>query len=136
MIKTSDLKRGTVVEINKAPHAVEKIEFKPPSARGAQTIFKIRFKNLLNNSKLDASHTGDDSFSEVDSYRINLQYLYKDSDSAAFMDIENFTQFTLPLSEIENEISFLTDGMENIKGIICNDVLIAVEIPVSVTLQI
>ncbi len=56
MPKASELKRGTVVEINGVPHAVKQIEAKSPSSRGASTLYKIRFNNLQTGQKLDESY--------------------------------------------------------------------------------
>ncbi|MES9967056.1 MAG: elongation factor P-like protein YeiP, partial [Sedimenticola sp.] len=55
MPKASELKRGTVVEINGAPHAVKQVEAKSPSSRGASTLYKVRFTNLQSGQKLDES---------------------------------------------------------------------------------
>ncbi|MFC1684892.1 elongation factor P-like protein YeiP, partial [Pseudomonadota bacterium] len=43
MPKACDLKRGMVVDINGAPHAVKEVESKSPSSRGAVTLYKVRF---------------------------------------------------------------------------------------------
>ena len=51
MLKASEIKRGDVVFLDQAPHAVKHLETKSPSSRGAVTLYKLRFKNLLNGSK-------------------------------------------------------------------------------------
>ncbi|SVD42710.1 uncharacterized protein METZ01_LOCUS395564, partial [marine metagenome] len=47
MPKASEIKKGDVVDIDEIPHVVKTLESKGPSSRGAATIYKIRFTNLL-----------------------------------------------------------------------------------------
>ena len=42
MIQASNLKKGMVIEVNKAAHIVETITCRSPSARGGSTLYKIR----------------------------------------------------------------------------------------------
>ncbi len=44
MPKACDLKKGNVVEINDNAYMVKHIDVRTPSARGAVTLYKIRFK--------------------------------------------------------------------------------------------
>ena len=47
MPKASEIKRGDVVDIEGVPHVLKHLETKSPSSRGAVTLYKLRFKNLL-----------------------------------------------------------------------------------------
>ena len=49
MIKACDLTKNSVVEINGDPHVVEQLRVQSPSARGAATLYKIRFRNVFAN---------------------------------------------------------------------------------------
>jgi elongation factor P len=55
VLKASELKTGSVVEINGVAHVVKNIDVKNPSSRGASTLYKIRFNNLKTGQKLDES---------------------------------------------------------------------------------
>ena len=46
MPRACDLKKGNVVEINGDAYIVKHIDVKTPSARGAVTLYKVRFTNL------------------------------------------------------------------------------------------
>ena len=46
MPKACDLKKGNVVDINGDPYMVKHIDVRTPSARGAVTLYKIRFNNM------------------------------------------------------------------------------------------
>ena len=58
MPRASELKKGDVVDIEGTPHIVSHLESKSPSARGASTLYKIRFNNLVTGQKLDESVKG------------------------------------------------------------------------------
>ena len=66
MLKASEIKRGDVVVLDQAPHVVKHLETKSPSSRGAVTLYKLRFKNLLNGQKKEVSAKGEDPFETID----------------------------------------------------------------------
>lgn len=136
MPKASELKRGNVVEINGAPYVVKTIESRSPSSRGAQTIYKIRFNNAQTGQKLDESCKADDMFTEMDLIKRQAQFLYQDGDMFTFMDIEDYSQYTLGRDELEEELGYLVDGLEGIYVLIVNDKVLGIELPQTVSLEI
>jgi hypothetical protein len=85
MFNASDLKRGDVVKIDGDPHIVETVKVQTPSARGAMTLYKIRFRNLKTKRKVDQSLHGNDVLAEADFERRPVQYLFGDASSITFM---------------------------------------------------
>ena len=71
-------KPGGVVTVNGAPHIIETVEKHTPSARGAATIYKIRCRNLLNQTKTDISGKGEDNYDEPDFRQCEVQYMYQE----------------------------------------------------------
>ncbi len=136
MPKASELKRGNVVEIKGDPYVVKKIESRSPSSRGAQTIYKLRFRNAKTGQKLDESCKADDMFTSVDLIKRQVQYLYQDGDMFTFMDIEDYSQYTLDKNELEDCLDYLTDGMEGIYALIVDDRVLGIELPQVVELKI
>jgi elongation factor P len=136
MPKASDLKRGLIVEINNAPHAVKQVEAKSPSSRGASTLYKVRFTNLKTGQKLDESYKGDDFLKEADCARVKVQYSYHDGDSFVFMNLEDYTQYSLNDSDLEGQAGYITEGLEGITALIMDDNILGVELPASVNLAI
>ena len=57
---------GSIITVNNAPHIVESVEKHTPSARGAATIYKIRCRNLVDQTKTDLSCKGEDNYPEPD----------------------------------------------------------------------
>lgn len=136
MAKASELKKGMVVEVNGVPHVVKQIEVRNPSSRGASTLYKVRFNNLKTGQKLDESLKGDDFFKEADYARAKAQFSYVDGDNYVFMNSEDYTQYTLSSEDLEDQIGYLTEGLQGIVALLIDDEVIAIELPSSVVLAI
>jgi len=107
-----------------------------PSARGAATLYKIRFKNLVTGQNVNESLEGDDKLDEIECERVTLQYLYKDSENANFMDTESYIQYDVPINDIKEELLFMVDGLENIVGLLSDEKILSIQLPSTVSLKI
>ncbi len=136
MFKASDLKKGDVVRIEGDPHIVETVKVQSPSARGAVTLYKIRFRNLKSKRKVDQALRGDDILAEADFERRQVQYLYGDASSITFMDLQDYSQFTLAKDEIEEEWPYLTEGIEGLISIASEGRVLGLEVPTFINLEI
>jgi elongation factor P len=134
--KASELKKGMVVEVNGVPHVVKQIEVRNPSSRGASTLYKVRFNNLKTGQKSDESLKGDDIFKEADYVRAKAQFSYIDGDNYVFMNVEDYSQYTLPSEDLEGQIGYLTEGLEGIVALLVDDEVIGIELPSSVVMAI
>ena len=136
MPKACDLKRGMVVDINGAPHAVKEVESKSPSSRGAVTLYKVRFTNLVTGQKLDDSFRGDDFLKDIDCERRQVQFSYIEGDLYTFMDMEDYSQYSLNADALEGQVEYLTDGLEGILALLVNGEILGIELPASVVMSI
>ncbi len=136
MPKAAELKRGHVVEINGAPHAVKQVEAKSPSSRGAATLYKVRFNNLLTGQKYDGSYKGDDLLKDIDCARRAVQYSYRDGEMLVFMDAEDYSQYTLNVETLEAQLPYLSDGLEGAVALLVDAQAVTIELPQSVELEI
>ena len=136
MPKACELKRGSIVKINGAPHIVKKLEAKSPSSRGAATLYKVRFNNMQSGQKLDESFKGDDFLKEIDCIKRQVQYSYIDGESYIFMDMEDYTQHGLDSEDLAEQVGYLTEGMEGITALLVDGKILGVELPLAVTLTI
>lgn len=134
--KACDLKRGVIVEINGVPHAVRQVESKSPSSRGTATLYKVRFVNLQTRQKLDESYKGDHLLQAIDCLRPQVQYSYREGDLYTFMDLENYSQYSINSEDIEELAGYLTEGLEGITALIVDEKLLGIELPQSVNLEI
>ncbi len=136
MPKASELKKGMVVEINGMPHVVKQLEAKSPSSRGAATLYKVRFNNLKTKQKLDESFKGDDLLKEADCVRKEVQFSYMDGDAYVFMDVEDYSQHSLNQEDIGDQSGYITEGLSGIAALILDGVIIGIELPVTVQMEI
>ncbi|VAW98434.1 Elongation factor P-like protein [hydrothermal vent metagenome] len=136
MPKASDLKTGSVVDIKGMPYIVKKLEAKSPSSRGAATLYKVRFINLQTKQKLDESFKGDDFLKETDCERTQVQFSYKDGDQYTFMNSEDYSQYSINSDSIEELVPYITDGLDGITALLSDGVLLSVELPQSLNLEI
>jgi elongation factor P len=136
VFNASDLKKGDVVKIDGDPHIVETVKVQTPSARGAVTLYKVRFRNLKTKRKIDQSLRGDDVLPEADFERRPVQWLFGDASSVTFMDLQDYGQFTLAKDEIEDEWPYLTEGVEGLIAISSEGRVLGLEIPTFINLEI
>ncbi len=136
MPKASELKKGMIVEIDGAPHIVKQLEAKSPSSRGAATLYKVRFNNLQTRQKLDSSFKGDDLLKEADCVRVPVQFSYVDGDEYFFMNQEDYSQYAMNTTELEEQIPYLVEQQEDIIALIMDGNLVGIELPQSVTLEV
>ncbi|VAX13228.1 Elongation factor P-like protein [hydrothermal vent metagenome] len=136
MPKACDLKRGMVVDIKGMPHIIKQVEAKSPSSRGASTLYKIRFNNLQSGQKLDESYKGDDMLKLADCLRTQVQYSYQEGDIYTFMDMEDFSQYSLNEEDLDNQLDYLSEGLEGITALLVDGAIRAIELPQSVNLEI
>ena len=125
-----------IVEVNDEPYSVKSIDVRNPSSRGAATLYKVRFNHLKTKQNRDETLKGDDFLKDVDCERVKLQYSYQDGDTYTFMNLEIYDQYTVDGDDIAEQIKFLTEGLDSIVGILLDGLLVAIELPSSVSLQI
>jgi len=136
MPKAGDLKRGDVVEIDGTPHVVKQLEARSPSSRGASTLYKIRFNNLVTGQKRDESVKSDHMFALADAQHVPIQYSYLDGTHYVFMNAEDYSQYFLDAEALEGQVEYLMDGIEDMSGLLVDGNLVAINLPQSVVMSI
>jgi elongation factor P len=117
MISTSDFKRGIVIQVDGAPCVILDVAFQSPSARGASTMVKTKYRNLLTGQVLDKTFRSGDKLEEADFERHKGQFLYADGDRGIFMDLETYEQFELEAEGFALIGPYLLEGTEVVLGL-------------------
>jgi elongation factor P len=117
MIGVQELRAGIIFEENGSLLQVLSYEH-IKVGRGSANI-KVKVKNLRSGSTTEKSFINTAKVSDVTVLKRDHQYLYRDSDSAYFMNPVSFEQISVPLNVIEGDkylkesetysISFLGD---------------------------
>lgn len=135
MIITSDFKRGLVIQVDGAPCLIIDVTFQSPSARGANTMVKTRYRNLITGQVLDKTFRSGDKVDEADFERHKGQFLYADGDRGVFMDLESYEQFELDAEGFALLAPYLLEGTDVQLGIF-QDRMVNVDLPMTVELVV
>ena len=135
-MQAKDIKTGTVVVYDGNPVVIEGISVQSPSARGAATLYKFRARNVVTRNKVDITLKGTESLGEADFSRRNVQMMYSDATHLFLMDQEDYQQYELPLEDLEEQLPYITEGLEGMRALIYNDACVGLDVPASVELKI
>ena len=131
-----ELKKGQIVSIDDQYYQVRQVEAKSPSARGAQTLYKVRFNAVPGGQKLEQTLTGDNLLTDVDLQRRAVTLLYREGDECTFMDSEDYSQYLINASTIEHQLLYIADNAEGLVALLVEGNLLSIEVPASVALEI
>jgi elongation factor P len=73
---------------------------------------KTKLRNLIDGSIMEKDFGAGEAFELVEVNSRKCQYLYKDADSAYFMEHDNYEQFQVPEETIEEQLQFLLEGTD------------------------
>ena len=135
-MKANELKNGMVFQLDGKNIVVKQIHVQTASSRSGNTLYKIRGRDVVTGQKFEQSFKGDDSIETVEILRRPVQPLYREAEGWTFMDSESYEQYTLGDEVIEEELPFITEGLEGISAIISEDAILGIELPATVALEI
>lgn len=110
LIEAINVKRRTVFEFENTPFACMDSEISTPTARGGQTLVRLKMRNLLTSAVLDKTFKAGEKFKEPDLQTVPVSYLYSDRDGSYFLDQENFETLTLPPDVVGTALDLLIEG--------------------------
>ena len=111
LIEAIDIKRKAFFEFDGAPYHCLDVEISRPTARGGQTLVRLKMRNLLTRAVLDKTFKAGDKFQEPDLETVSTTYLYFDGDSYHFMDQESFETITLRADTLGDDRLLLVDNV-------------------------
>ncbi len=135
MLTTSDFKKGLIFQLDGAPCVLVDVQFQSPSARGANTMVKTRYRNLITGQIFDKTFRSGDKVDEADFERHKGQYLYADGDRGVFMDLETYEQFEMEADNFALISPYLLDGLEVQLGLF-EGRMVNVDLPMTVELTV
>jgi len=135
-MKASEIKRGNVVEHNNTIYQVRDIERSAPTARGGNVTFRFTLYSIPGGQKYDLSLRADDDLKEVDLSRRQATFSYMDGDNFVFMDVEDYTQFTLGPELVGDAAGFISEGLEGCYVQLIDDAPVGLQLPASVVLEV
>ncbi|MEO8075668.1 MAG: elongation factor P [Acidobacteriota bacterium] len=111
MIEAIEIKRKMYFEHEGAPYHCLDVEVSKPTARGGQTLVRIKMRNLLTRGVFDKTFKAGEKFKEPDLVVVPASYLYADSSGYNFMDQESFETLTLSGEILGDDRQLLVDNV-------------------------
>ena len=111
LLEALDIKRKMYFEFEGAPYHCLDVEVSRPTARGGQTLVRIKMRNLLTRAVFDKTFKAAEKFSEPDLVTITASFLYADSGGYHFMDQESFDTLTLRSDMLGDDAQMLVDNL-------------------------
>src|ERR687887_975228 len=111
LIEAIQIKRKMFFEYEGAPYHCLDVDISKPTARGGQTLVRIKMRNLLTRAVFDKTFKAGDKFSEPDLAVISATFLYADNDGYHFMDQDTFETLTLRADTIGDDRELLVDNL-------------------------
>jgi elongation factor P len=110
LIDAIDVKRKTLFEFEGTPYSCLEAEVNTPTARGGQTLVRLKMRNLLTNAVFEKTFKASDKFKEPDLQSVEASYLYSDGDGSHFLDQVSFETLTLSGAMVGSALDFLIEG--------------------------
>ena len=111
LIEANDIKRKMFFEYEDTPFHCLDVEISTPTARGGQTLVRLKMRNLLTRAVFDKTFKAGDKFKEPDLVMSPASYLYSDGDGSHFMDQETFETHSLNAEMLGDAPDYLTEGL-------------------------
>jgi elongation factor P len=110
LIDAINIKRRSLFELDNTPFYCIEAEVSTPTARGGQTLVRLKIRNLLTSAVFEKTFKAGDKFKEPDLQLVPASYLYSNNDGSHFLDQDTFETLTLTEEMIGNAMDFLVEG--------------------------
>jgi elongation factor P len=135
LIDAINVKRRTLFELDNTPFVCLEAEVNTPTARGGQTLVRLKVRNLLTNAVFEKTFKAGDKFKDPDLQKVPASYLYSDGNGSHFLDQDSYETLTMAEGVIGSALDFLVGGtiVEVLKF---NGNPIGIELPAFVELDV
>jgi elongation factor P len=110
MVEAIHVKRKTMFEFEGSPFACLDSDISTPTARGGQTLVRLKMRNLLTGAVFEKTFKAQDKFKEPDLELVPATYLYSDAVGSYFLNQESFETLTLTGDMLADAMDYLIDG--------------------------
>ena len=111
LIEAIDIKRKMYFEFEDAPYHCLDVEVSRPTARGGQTLVRLKMRNMITRAVFDRTFKAGEKFKEPDLVKVDALYQYADGIGFHFMDQETYETLTLAADMIGDDRLLLVDDV-------------------------
>jgi elongation factor P len=133
MYQPTDLKKGTIIQLDGQPYRV--VEYAQKVMGRGGSIVNVKIKNLITGAVLPKTYKGQDKIEAAEVLTQTAQYLYSDKNTLFFMNPETFEQFSVDLDMADDVPKYIREGGE-VQLQFFDGRVISVELPTTVNLSV
>ena len=111
LIDAINLKRKIFFEYEGSPFRCLEKDISTPTARGGQTLVRVKMRNLLTSAVHDKTFKAEDRFAEPDLEAVDASYLYSDADGSYFLDQSTFETLQLDPGKVADALDLMLEGL-------------------------
>src|SRR5215218_9738001 len=111
LIEAIDIKRKMFFEFEDAPYHCVGVDVSTPTARGGQTLVRVKMRNLITGAVFDKTFKAGHKFKEPDLVSDPATFLYADGNGYHFMDQESYETLTLSAAMVGDGRARLVDNV-------------------------
>lgn len=133
MANTSDLAKGVVLNLNNDLWIVVDKQFVSPGKGSA--FYRVKLKSMSSGKVVENTFKSGESIDVVHVQNQGMQYLYKEGENYALMNMESYEQILVNADVMNDVAPYLKEGLDVVAKIY-EDRVVAVEIPKKITYEV
>jgi elongation factor P len=106
-VGSNEFKAGMKVEIDNEPYTIVGVEFVKPGK--GQAFTRTKLKHLMSGRVVEKTYKSGEKLDLADVEESQMRMLYKEGDSAVFMNDKTYDQITVPLTVIDDKEPYMMD---------------------------
>ena len=111
LLDALSIKRKSFFEFEDAPYVCLDVDVSKPTARGGQTLVRLKMRNLLTRAVFDKTFKASEKFKEPDLVVAPASFSYVSGDNYHFMDQETYEELTLSGDLLGDDRLLLADNV-------------------------
>jgi elongation factor P len=112
LIEAIEIKRKMYFEYEEAPYHCLDVEVSKPTARGGQTLVRLKMRNLITRAVFDKTFKAGEKFREPDLMLAAATFSYSDGDGYHFLDQNTFETLTISGEVLGDDALLLADDLQ------------------------
>jgi elongation factor P len=112
LMEAIEIKRKSYFEYENAPYHCLDVEVSKPTARGGQTLVRLKMRNLITRAVFDKTFKAGEKFAEPDLVMSPVTFTYADADGYHFLEQNTFETLTLAADTLGDDRLLLVDNVE------------------------
>ena len=132
MITTSEMRRGTTLEVDGSLYRVVEVQHVKTKK---SAVYKVKLRDLRAGHVIERSFNAGEKLTAARVERREMQYLYEQDDQLTFMNTETYDQITVARALIEESLLYIKEG-DMVQVVTHGEEALGVELPTAVELTI